>query len=111
MLTEQCWDGAPLERVVLQALEHLAETDRLAVEGPQIWVAPRAALALALALHELGTNAAKYGALTRDGGRISIRWRSEGDRLRATLHFEADGLRCAIDASLEAIQAREAEIG
>jgi len=45
-------------------------------------VSPRAALALALAFHELSTNAAKYGALSNDDGRISISWRTGEGRLR-----------------------------
>jgi two-component sensor histidine kinase len=45
-------------------------------------LAPRAALALALALHELSTNAAKYGALSHEDGWVSIRWRVDGNVLR-----------------------------
>ncbi|HEY0627240.1 MAG TPA: HWE histidine kinase domain-containing protein [Allosphingosinicella sp.] len=147
LLTEQNWEGAPLHRVVADSIAPLAgERTRIDMEGAAIWLAPRAALALALALHELSTNAIKYGALSNDGGRVSISWRTEGDTLRfewkerdgppveapvgrgfgsrlierglaadlggtATLHFEPDGLCCVIEASLEAIQAREAELG
>jgi PAS domain S-box-containing protein len=82
LLTEQNWGGAPLETVVRDATEPLGgRQGRFAVSGEPLWLTPRAALALALALHELGTNAAKYGALSADGGRVSVAWRSEGDRL------------------------------
>ncbi|MFN3943685.1 MAG: HWE histidine kinase domain-containing protein [Allosphingosinicella sp.] len=147
MLTERNWEGAPLERVVADATEYLAgERARFEVAGDPIWLAPRAALALSLALHELGTNAAKYGALSAEGGRVSIRWSTGEGRLRlvwkesggppvvaparrgfgsrlierglqsdlggaATMLFDADGLRCEIDASLEAAQAVEPERG
>ena len=145
LLTERNWDGAPLDRIVADSTEHLGQ-DRVEAEGEPIWLAPRAALALALAFHELGTNAAKYGALCGQQGRVGISWRVEGDVLRlewketggprvsepagrgfgsrlierglgsdlggeARLHFEPDGLRCVIQASLEAVQAREAEDG
>ena len=83
LLTEQNWGGASLERVVSDSIEHLAgEPGRFAIDGEPLRLTPRAALALALALHELGTNAAKYGALSVDGGRVAIGWRLDGGRLR-----------------------------
>ena len=53
---------------------------RFALEGPPLQTDARAALALSMALHELCTNAAKYGALSVPGGRVTIRWRLDGDR-------------------------------
>jgi PAS domain S-box-containing protein len=83
LLTEENWGGASLERVVRDATEHLAgESGRFDVRGEPLRLSPRAALALAMALHELATNAAKYGALSVDGGRVAIGWRIDGDRLR-----------------------------
>jgi PAS domain S-box-containing protein len=82
LLTEQNWGGAALERVVRDATEPLGgEQGRFDLDGAPLWLTPRASLALALALHELATNAAKYGALSADEGRVSIAWRTEGDRL------------------------------
>ncbi|HEX8064700.1 MAG TPA: HWE histidine kinase domain-containing protein [Allosphingosinicella sp.] len=82
LLTEENWGGTSLERVVRDSIEHLAgEAGRFDVEGEPLRLAPRAALALAMALHELGTNAAKYGALSKEGGRVTIAWTQEGDRL------------------------------
>jgi two-component sensor histidine kinase len=82
MLTDRNWEGATLARIVTEAVGHLAGPDRIEFAGPRIWLSPRAALALALALHELSTNAAKYGALSVEEGRVSIRWDVNGDRLR-----------------------------
>ena len=83
LLTEENWGGACLDRVVKDATEHLAgESGRFEVAGEPLRLAPRAALALAMALHELGTNAAKYGALSVEGGRVSIVWTQSGNRLR-----------------------------
>lgn len=83
LLTEESWRGASLERLVRDATEHLAgESDRFDIDGEPLRLAPRAALALAMALHELGTNAAKYGALSSEGGRVSIGWSRIGDKLR-----------------------------
>jgi PAS domain S-box-containing protein len=83
LLTEENWGGASLERVVEDATEHLAGgSARFDIAGEPLRLAPRAALALAMALHELGTNAAKYGALSVEGGRVSIAWSVDGDRVR-----------------------------
>jgi PAS domain S-box-containing protein len=81
LLTAHSWEGASLEQVVRDATEYLAE-DRFEIVGEEVWLAPRAALAMALALHELGTNAVKYGALSTDQGRVSIRWAVEDEELR-----------------------------
>jgi PAS domain S-box-containing protein len=82
LLTEQNWGGAPLDRVVRDATEHLSgERARFDIAGDPVWLSPRAALALALALHELGTNAAKHGALSTDGGRVRVSWHEADDRL------------------------------
>ncbi|WP_380069351.1 hypothetical protein [Dankookia sp. GCM10030260] len=48
--------------------------------GPDLRLKPRAALALSLALHELATNAMKYGALSVPDGRLRVAWRLEGER-------------------------------
>ena len=83
LLTGQSWEGASLSRLLADATEHLAgEQGRLEYSGEDIWVAPRAALALTLAFHELGTNAAKYGALSRESGTVSVSWTTEGPMLR-----------------------------
>ncbi len=84
MLTDQNWEGAPLRRVVAQATEHLADATRMSISGEDLWLAPRAALALSLALHELATNAAKYGALSGEGGNVAIAW----TKTATSLHLE-----------------------
>lgn len=82
LLTEENWGGASLERLVKDSIGHLAgESARFDIEGDPLKLAPRAALALAMALHELGTNASKYGALSSEAGRVSIRWTMVEDRL------------------------------
>jgi PAS domain S-box-containing protein len=81
LLTEQNWGGAPLDRVVRDSTGHLPH-DRFEVEGEPFWLGPRAALALALAFHELSTNAVKYGALSGEHGKVRISWAVEGQILR-----------------------------
>lgn len=70
--------------------------EQLLVEGEPVTIAPRQVLGLSLVLHELGTNAAKYGAMSQQNGRLRIFWQIEGDDSgrRARLRWqERDGPR------------------
>lgn len=64
-----------------------ADRERIDIDGPDIPLAPPTAVSLALAFHELCTNAVKYGALSNDSGRVGLRWtieRGETDKLHLT---------------------------
>jgi PAS domain S-box-containing protein len=76
-LTRQHWQSADLRDIVKGATgPHLSRPDeQIAIQGEAITVSPRMALTMALVLHELTTNAAKYGALSAPEGRIEIGWR------------------------------------
>ena len=74
VLTRENWEGAGLREIVQVALAPF-EGDRIVTEGPDVRLGARAALALGMALHELATNAAKYGALSGDAGGVSLSWR------------------------------------
>lgn len=74
--------AAMMAEVVRDALApHCADGDRATISGPDIPLDGRRAHALTLALHELATNAAKYGALSIDGGGIEVTWTSAGGQL------------------------------
>lgn len=75
LLTAQNWEGASLVDVVARALTPF-QTDerRIVASGPAVQLTPRQALALSIALHELATNAAKYGALSNEEGRVEVEW-------------------------------------
>jgi PAS domain S-box-containing protein len=75
-LTRRHWKSADLRDIVIGATApYLAlSSEQIAIEGDGITVTPRVALTLALALHELTTNAAKYGALSVPSGIIDVRW-------------------------------------
>jgi two-component sensor histidine kinase len=78
LLTAANWAEAPLQDVVDTALApYGAGERRFTVSGPQLVVKSRQALALSLAIHELATNALKYGALTAASGHVSITWTIE----------------------------------
>jgi two-component sensor histidine kinase len=80
LLTARSWSGADVRDVVHRAMEPFSAA-QLDLSGPSAEVSPRHALAVSLALHELATNAAKYGALSTPGGRIEVRWTSDAERL------------------------------
>ena len=93
IFVETRWIGAELSVIAKQELAPYVEQDnrRVQIEGPQVLLEPNTAQAMAVALHELATNAAKYGALSKDKGRIAIRWSHEADG-RLILHWtETDG--------------------
>src|SRR6201999_2558550 len=74
------WAAAPLQDVIGTALSpYRTGEGRFTVSGPPHVVKSRQALALSLAIHELATNALKYGALRASGGRVSITWKSDAD--------------------------------
>lgn len=77
---------ATLRDIVGAAFEGQS-ADRYAIEGPAVSVSSKCGLALALALHELVTNAIKYGALSNEEGRIDIVWSVEGDGDRNVVEF------------------------
>jgi PAS domain S-box-containing protein len=81
LLTREHWEGALLAKLVETALApHAGKAEgaaasRVAAAGPPVRLAPETALALAMALHELATNAAKHGALSVSAGRVEVAWR------------------------------------
>jgi PAS domain S-box-containing protein len=80
VLTRESWHSADLGEVVAASLAPFGgtETSRFHVRGPPLLLLPRAAVALAMGLHELATNAAKYGALHVPEGRVSLLWEIDG---------------------------------
>ena len=86
LLVEQNWAGADLQTIVTQALAPYEQGNapRLRTEGPAIRLSPRQAVSAALVLHELVTNAVKYGALSLPQGRVEVSW---------NLHLDEAGAR------------------
>lgn len=85
LITRETWDSADLRDVVAQLLT-VHGGKRFEIHGPDLRLSPKSALALTLALHELATNAAKYGALSVPKGRVVIDWKVEHENL-PRLHF------------------------
>ena len=75
LLTETAWSGARLTDLADAVLRAAcARTDAVRIEGPAVLLPPKQAVTLVMALHELATNATKYGALSVDGGAVRLAW-------------------------------------
>lgn len=76
LLIQESWYGVSLSELVRSQLAHYADgtSSQLSIEGEAVVLKPDVAQSLGLALHELATNAAKYGALSLPGGRVAISW-------------------------------------
>jgi two-component sensor histidine kinase len=76
VLSDRFWQGAGLLETVTSVLEvhRLAAPDRITVRGPDVRLKPPSALALAMIVNELATNATKYGALSLPAGRVTLQW-------------------------------------
>jgi two-component sensor histidine kinase len=75
LFVESRWSGAELNQLVAQELSpYRTEGERALIEGPRIVLEPTVAQAVAVTVHELATNAAKYGALSVPGGIVQMSW-------------------------------------
>lgn len=95
VLTRENWEGADLRDIVEEALAPYRrdKVERFRIEGEPLQLPPRVTLPLAMALHELSTNAAKYGAFSAETGHVRVCWNvaetSEGPQL--TLQWQETG--------------------
>jgi PAS domain S-box-containing protein len=87
------WIGADLSAIARQELAPYLEKGeiRLRIEGPQVLLEPNAAQSIAVILHELATNAAKYGGLSSGEGRIELNWSHESNGMLELRWVETDG--------------------
>ena len=83
LLSATRWEGADLGKIVEEEMApyQANHRQRVITDGPAVVLLPATAQAVALALHELATNAAKYGALSTETGTLAVTWRAEGDAL------------------------------
>jgi two-component sensor histidine kinase len=84
LLSQEKWQGAELREVIARVLQPYPE--RVRMFGPQVPLSPRLAVVLSMIVHEIATNAAKYGALSNDTGTVAVDWEileeSDGRKLR-----------------------------
>ena len=79
LLTQSNWSSARLHKIISPELTDIYGSDRVDLKGPEILVNARAALSLGMAIHELATNAAKYGAFSVPQGRVTLTWVRQDD--------------------------------
>jgi len=84
ILTGKKWDIAGLRQTVERAIELFNQTGRISYTGPDLEISQSASASLTIALHELATNAVKYGALSNETGRVCIAWGITGDDFELT---------------------------
>ncbi len=92
VLTRDAWEGATLAEIVEEALRpfRTGAGRRFRIAGPPVRLPPRLALAFVMALHELATNAVKYGALSTEQGQVLLGWEVTADGL-LRLRWEETG--------------------
>lgn len=76
LLSKEKWQGSELEDVIKRVLKpyRLNSPDRIRMGGPKVPLSPRLAVVLSMIVHEIATNAAKYGALSNDSGMVDLTW-------------------------------------
>lgn len=79
MLSDSHWQGAELRSLIAKILLSPEDDQRVTVVGPQVALGSQSTLHMSMVIHELATNARKYGALSRPDGRLSISWLLESD--------------------------------
>ncbi len=90
LLVKNGWKGAHFDELVRSQLAHFADLigSRIELEGPPLLITASAAQTIGMALHELATNAGKYGALSGTTGGIRIEWRGAGTGAAGDARFE-----------------------
>ena len=82
VLSLSSWQGAEIRKLIDEELAPYSTGDQIALSGPEVQLEPTTAQTVALALHELVTNSAKYGALSTLSGRLSVSWEDQAGLLK-----------------------------
>ena len=103
LLRAQRWHGVSLTDLVRRELAPYATRNNTEICGPEVTLSPEAGQVVSMALHELTTNAAKYGALANGAGNVSIVWSNSGpngELPRLIFRWRERGGRCAACGSM-----------
>ncbi|MBI5941256.1 MAG: PAS domain S-box protein [Caulobacterales bacterium] len=91
LLSRNRWEGADLARVITDETEAYRRPGQVRIDGPPVSLAPDAVQPISLLVHELATNAVKYGALSVEQGRVEVAWRTTPDHELELTWVEAGG--------------------
>jgi PAS domain S-box-containing protein len=92
-LAARRWEGASLRDVVEGELASLSQREKYHLSGPQVLLPPEHVQAMSMTVHELATNASKYGALSTEAGRLTITWTADSDGAVSLVWSEDGGPR------------------
>lgn len=82
ILTRERWDSVPMRQLIEDTLAAVRPVGhRISVTGPDVYLPPKTGVSLAMAFHELATNALKYGSLSNELGTVEVRWSENQDRM------------------------------
>ncbi|WP_409189654.1 sensor histidine kinase [Bradyrhizobium sp. RDM4] len=89
LLSQEKWQGSELKDVVARVLQPflLSGPERIRMAGPAVPLSPRLAVVLSMIVHEIATNAAKYGALSNESGRVTLEWEVIADTPKPRLRL------------------------
>jgi two-component sensor histidine kinase len=89
LLSQERWQGSELKDVVARVLQPflLNSPDRIRMNGPTVPLSPRLAVVLSMIVHEIATNAAKYGALSNETGTVTLDWEVTTDMPKPQLRL------------------------
>jgi two-component sensor histidine kinase len=94
LLSRRRWEGMPLAELVQRELAPYMRSNNTEIDGPEVLLRAEAGQSMAFVLHELTTNAAKYGALAKSEGRVSVKWHwpaNEAARERLIIEWQESG--------------------
>lgn len=113
ILMQDNWAATSLGHVAQGVLALHGQGEQISIDGPTVPLSPRAGLSVSLLLHELATNAAKYGALSQAGGQVSVSWRVEtqDDRQVVTLDWVEAGGPAVVEPARKGFGSRLIRMG
>jgi two-component sensor histidine kinase len=89
LLSQEKWAGSELKDVIARAVQPFLPNapERIRMNGPAVPLSPRLAVVLSMIVHEIATNAAKYGALSNETGRVTLEWEVIADTPKPRLRL------------------------